>query len=342
MSWFERSKRDLPWRHTKDPYKIWLSEVILQQTRVDQGWAYWENFIRAFPTIEILAKASEQDVLKLWQGLGYYSRARNLHHTAKVIDEELNGVFPNTYSALLKLKGVGSYTASAIASICFGEARPVVDGNVFRFVSRYFGIEKDIAKSKTRVVFEEHLKKYIAHDAPGTFNQAMMEFGAMVCTPKTNCVPCLFQQTCYAFQNDAVNALPLKNHTIKVKKRYLNYIVFHSDSHILLKERTAKDIWKGLYDFHLVEGNLDEEEILKSIARLTSTGRIEISQTHHHLLSHQKLYVVFYAVSVCNDDLKQISSKQNLKMLKHSDALVLPKSKLIVNYLSEFQPICQA
>ncbi len=226
INWYLQNKRELPWRNTKNPYYIWLSEIILQQTRVAQGLPYYLNFITTFPTVKALANTSEEEVLKLWQGLGYYSRARNLHATAKHISAELNGIFPNNYADLLKLKGVGEYTAAAIASFSYNEDIAVVDGNVFRVLSRFFGVESDISDNKTRKEFQSLANSILPKGKASDFNQAIMEFGAIQCVPKSpNCSDCIFNTNCYALQKNKVGELPVKTKKIKIKNRFLNYII---------------------------------------------------------------------------------------------------------------------
>src|SRR5690606_28672368 len=211
ISWYLQNKRDLPWRNTKNPYKIWLSEVILQQTRVAQGLPYYENFVKHFPTVFDLAKANEEQVLKIWQGLGYYSRARNLHHTAQYVSENLNGEFPKTYNKLIKLKGIGSYPAAAISSFSNDENVAVLDGNVYRVLSRYFGIETDISSSQGKKEFQEMADEVLDKKRPALFNQAIMEFGALQCVPKNpNCEVCVFNDSCVALQKNKVAQLPVK------------------------------------------------------------------------------------------------------------------------------------
>ena len=263
VNWYNSNKRPLPWRETKDPYKIWLSEIILQQTRVSQGLPYYLKFMTEFPTIHDLAKANEQKVLSLWQGLGYYSRARNLHQCAIYISDKLGGKFPSSYLELLKLPGIGPYTAAAIASIAFGEAVPVVDGNVYRVLSRLFGIEADIGQSKNREIFYEHALQLIQNQDPDTFNQAMMEFGAMHCMPRNPlCEECFVSSECYANLHGKQESFPIKSKKIKVRKRYFNYIVFFFEDGLLMRERSEGDIWQGLNDFYCIESGqlFDEEE----------------------------------------------------------------------------------
>ncbi|MDP5122125.1 MAG: A/G-specific adenine glycosylase, partial [Spirosomaceae bacterium] len=254
IPWFEQHQRNLPWRHTQDPYAIWLSEIILQQTRVAQGLPYYNRFLSHLPTIQDFANAPQEEILRLWQGLGYYSRARNMHATAKVIIEKYDGTFPDNYNELVKLKGIGPYTGAAIASFAFGEAVPVVDGNVFRVLSRVFGIETDIAASSARKEFTELAETLIPQDSPAAFNQAIMEFGALQCTPhQPNCMFCPLQDTCYAFQHEAQGVLPVKLKKTKVRNRYFNYFAVQQDEHFLMNKRAENDIWSGLYEFYLVE-----------------------------------------------------------------------------------------
>ncbi len=308
IHWYSNNKRDLPWRQTIDPYRIWLSEIILQQTQVKQGLPYYESFIKEFPSIFHLAKAQESEVLKLWQGLGYYSRARNLHTTAKYIAKELNGVFPNSYKALLQLKGVGDYTASAIASICFNETTAVVDGNVYRVLSRYFGIKTPINSSKGSKEFKLLAQDLIDKQKPAEFNQAIMEFGAIQCKPQNpNCEDCPFQNSCVALQNKNINELPVKLKTIKVSKKYFNYLVFLSkDRKTVLEKREGKGIWQNLYQFPLLESkrNLDANDIEKHLEKeeLLQGVDYELSLYNDaiivHKLSHQHLYVKFWIINV--------------------------------------------
>jgi len=308
IKWYSINKRNLPWRNTVSPYNIWLSEIILQQTQVKQGMPYYLRFIKEFPTIFDLAKTKETNVLNLWQGLGYYSRARNLHFTAKYIVDELNGIFPNNYQDLIKLKGIGDYTASAIASICFNEPTPVVDGNVYRFLSRYFGVKTPINSSKAKKEFKELANKLIDTKIPAEFNQAIMEFGALQCKPQNlNCNSCPFNSSCVALQKELVKELPVKLKKIKITNRYFNYLVILScDNRTILQQRKGKGIWQNLYQFPLVETskkvclsalekNQDFIKILKgknySISRFNESDII-------HKLSHQHIYTKFWILNV--------------------------------------------
>ncbi len=303
IAWYLDNKRELPWRMTKDPYKIWLSEIMLQQTRVAQGLPYYLRFIEAFPDVRDLADASEEQILKLWQGLGYYSRARNLHHTARYVAYELNGNFPDNYSDLKKLKGVGDYTASAIASICFGEPTPVVDGNVYRVLSRFFGIETPINSSKGIKEFKRLAEILIDKQQPANFNQAAMEFGATQCKPQNPyCLHCPMNDGCLALQQNKVAMLPVKLKKQKVGQRYFNYIVFVSeDGKTLLRQRTQKGIWHKLYEFPLIETRAlaAEDEVLQHEMLSGCTSVSLYNETPIvHKLSHQHLYTQFWIVKV--------------------------------------------
>lgn len=319
INWYLQNKRDLPWRHTKNPYNIWLSEIILQQTRVVQGLPYYNKFIENFPNVESLANAEEEKVLKLWQGLGYYSRARNLHTTAKFINEQLKGEFPKNYNDLLKLKGVGEYTAAAIASFSFDEDVAVVDGNVFRVLSRFFGIESDISENKTKKEFQDLAKSLLPKGKASNFNQAIMEFGATQCVPKSpNCCDCIFNSNCYALQKNKINELPVKKKKIKVKNRYLNYVVVKdSNANFLIEKRTDNGIWKNLFQFPLVETEkaLNENKILDLIKKeFTADNVLHLnSEPIIHKLSHQHLYIRFFEITKNNVIKKAISYEELIK-----------------------------
>ncbi|MDR0229795.1 MAG: A/G-specific adenine glycosylase [Flavobacteriaceae bacterium] len=305
ISWYLQNKRYLPWRETKNPYAIWLSEIILQQTRVAQGLPYFEAFLTQYPTVFDLANAPEDDIMRLWQGLGYYSRARNLHASAKIIAEQYKGVFPNTYKELLSLKGVGDYTAAAIASIAFDEVVPVVDGNVFRVLSRIYGIDADISANATKKIFQQKAQSLIPSSDPATFNQAIMDFGALQCTPKaTNCTPCPFINDCVAYQTNQVDKLPVKLGKVKVKKRYLDFIIFLDKYHnTVIEQRTNKDIWQQLYQFPVVDRFEDtsidiHKEIENKLLKFSYKEPILLNNnTITHILSHQKLHINFWLVN---------------------------------------------
>ncbi|MCG7500681.1 MULTISPECIES: A/G-specific adenine glycosylase [Tenacibaculum] len=305
ICWYGENKRSLPWRETKNPYFIWLSEIMLQQTRVEQGLPYYLKFTKAFPTVFDLAKADESEVLKLWQGLGYYSRARNLHFTAKFVANELKGMFPSSYKELIKLKGVGDYTASAIASICFKEPVAVVDGNVYRVLSRYFGISTPINSTKGIKEFKELAQTLIDTSQPDVYNQAIMDFGAMHCKPQNPlCNKCPLANGCVALAKNQIKELPVKEKKTKIKKRYFNYLVpITEENETVLEERKGKGIWQGLYQFPLVETQkkTSEEELVKNkqfTMLFPEETTISLFNTEDiiHKLSHQHLITKFWII----------------------------------------------
>ena len=310
INWYLKNKRELPWRKTRDPYHIWLSEIMLQQTRIAQGLPYYLRFINAFPSVFDLAKAPKEQVLKLWQGLGYYSRARNLHKSAKYVAEELNGVFPDSYKELKKLKGVGDYTAAAVASISYNEPVAVVDGNVYRVLSRFFEIETPINSTLGIKEFKALAEELLDKENPADFNQAIMEFGALQCKPQNPlCETCPLNSACLALKKNKIKDLPVKLKKAKIKKRYFNYLVVYSEENkILLQQRTGKGIWNGLYEFPLIEterpvskGAFPSEEKIREVL-----GEQEVSlQLHNkkpvvHKLSHQHIYTHFWWVNAKN------------------------------------------
>ncbi len=335
IKWYRDNPRDLPWRDSQDPYIIWLSEIILQQTRVAQGMPYFYKFSEAYPTVKDLALAPEEEVLRLWQGLGYYSRARNLHFCAKFIWHELDGKFPDNYEDLLKLKGVGSYTASAIASFAFGEAKAVVDGNVFRVLARVFGIHTDIASGKAKKEFEALANGLIPQDNPGEFNQAMMDFGSRQCTPRNpDCGACPLKSSCFAYANDLVQALPVKIKKTKVKERKIHYLVLKCEDNWVWKKRNTGDIWAGLYDFPTedIKTIVDKNEDLKALESIPP------QKEYLHLLSHQRLKVQFSEIRLeksSRDSLQKLCEEQELALVEEDKIDYLAKPKLIVNYLKD-------
>lgn len=326
--WYKINKRDLPWRSTNSAYYIWLSEIILQQTRVEQGMSYYLNFVTNYPTVQDLANAPIDDVLRLWQGLGYYSRARNLHFTANQIINDYNGGFPNTYNEITKLKGVGDYTASAIASFAYGEVQPVLDGNVFRVISRYFGVEEDIAKNSSRKIFKEILFKEISQKDPALFNQAIMEFGALQCTPKkTDCDSCPLSDSCFALKNKMIDKLPVKSKNIKKRTRYFNYIILKNNDRFALVKRGEKDIWQGLFEFPLIESTeqIEIESLLSNYENLDIIKTKVFNPLKKHILSHQNIFSQMIIVEVENP--------ANHKYYTLNEISDLPKPILIENFL---------
>lgn len=341
INWFEINKRDLPWRDTSDPYVIWLSEIILQQTRVNQGLPYFNNFLKAFPNVRSFANANEQEVLKLWQGLGYYSRARNMLVCANEVVNEHDGKFPSDFNSLLKLKGIGKYTAAAIASFSFKQSVPVVDGNVFRVLSRIYGIENDISESSSYNVFWSKAATLIPNQAPDKFNQAIMEFGALQCVPKSpNCDRCVFKAQCFAYKHNLQDVLPVKKKKIKKRKRYFNYFAILHNDNILVIERRSKDIWKGMYDFLLFETEMEQdfETLLKEEAKyLSDLGNLVTSSSNFkHILTHQTIFAKFFMLSVeSRKSFDVIKAKFDLEEIKVVELDSLPISRLMDKYLKK-------
>ncbi|MDH3321924.1 MAG: A/G-specific adenine glycosylase [Flavobacteriaceae bacterium] len=336
--WYLKNKRDLPWRKTREPYLIWLSEIILQQTQIKQGTSYYLKFVENFSNISLLAEADEKSILKLWQGLGYYSRARNLHKTARHISHNLNGVFPDNYQDLKKLKGVGDYTASAIASFCYNLPEATVDGNVYRVLSRYFGIATPINSTKGIKEFKQLAQLLIDPDNPGTHNQAIMEFGALMCKPaKPHCSDCPLNTSCFALQNNQVNALPVKINKVKIKKRHFNFIVINNnDEQTYIQQRNGNDIWKNLFQFPLYESTheIEPEKIIESpiFQELLKNESYSISKFNQkqiiHKLTHQHLYTTFWVVDL-NAQIK------NTVLWKNLNTFALPT--LIQNFVDNFK-----
>ena len=336
-SWYLSVNRDLPWRKNKNPYSVWLSEIILQQTRVAQGTAYYHKFLENFPTVSDLANADESLVLKLWQGLGYYSRARNLHYSAKLILEEYNGKFPDSYKELLKLKGVGDYTASAIASICFNEQTAVVDGNVYRVLARYFGISTPINSTQGIKEFKQLAQSLLETDNPGQYNQAIMDFGALQCTPQNpDCDTCPLAGGCEALKTDTINKLPVKEKKIKIKKKYFNFlVVLTPNDKVILSKREGKGIWQNLYQFPLLESDntLDLETLVErtDFVELFDGDVYSIKLFNNkewvHKLSHQHLHTQFWVVEA-------VSSHVDLIPLETLSTYAVPRlvEKFIDSY----------
>lgn len=324
IQWYLQNKRDLPWRKTTHPYPVWLSEIMLQQTRVAQGMPYFLKFMEAFPGVHDMAVAPEEKVLKLWQGLGYYSRARNLHATAKQVAFEMEGKFPGTYEGLLRLKGVGDYTAAAIASISYGEAVPVVDGNVYRVLARVFGIGTDISSSGAKKEFTQLAASLLPKAQASEFNQAMMEFGALQCVPKNPACPiCIFNNDCAAFNTGRVSTLPVKLKKTKVTNRYFNYLVVKdAEGNSVVQKRTGKGIWQDLYEFPLLETDMDADvaetaERIKGFDELNFVPkRLKLinSEPVIHKLSHQHLNIRFWEV-LAEGKVPGAVAPENLKKL---------------------------
>lgn len=338
ITWYSENKRDLPWRNTKNPYFIWLSEIILQQTRVDQGLSYYLKFIKHYPTVDLLANADQDEVLKLWQGLGYYSRARNLQASAKIVNTTHKNVFPNKYEDILSLKGVGEYTAAAIASFAYELPYSVIDGNVYRVLARLFGIDTAIDSTEGKKLFKKLAQELLNQKNPSTHNQAIMEFGALQCKPKNpNCENCPFILECVAYREQIIDKLPFKSKKIKQRNRYFNYLVIEDNNTLLIKKRGEKDIWQGLFDFPLIE----TEKAITSIEQLELTSihdklslinifLKDVSEEYKHILSHQKIYAKFWRIELK----KSIPLTNSIIQIPFDTIHNYPVPKLIDNYLS--------
>jgi len=325
-----QNDRHMPWKGEKNPYFIWLSEIILQQTRVEQGLPYFLSFKQKYPTVKHLAEAKEDEVMKLWQGLGYYSRARNLHETAKNICDNLGGAFPNHFDGLIKLKGVGDYTASAIASFAFGEKKAVVDGNVIRVLARVFGIDVASDTTEGKKKFASLAQELIDDKEPGPYNQAIMDFGAVVCSPQNPlCDACPFQKMCLAYQQNRIDDLPARKKKIKVLSRYFNYLVIKSKDEIFIHKRTGNDIWKNLYELPLLETTQPLKKNIKSaISEFLGTKDFEISTYSEgpvQLLTHRKIHAQFIEIEVQNFKKLELAGALKVK-LTMLDSYAFPKT----------------
>ncbi len=349
LQWYKQHGRDLPWRHTRDPYAIWISEVILQQTRIEQGMSYYYRFMESFPDVYTLAAASEEKVLRLWQGLGYYSRARNLHTAAKQVIEEYDGVLPCTSQALMKLKGVGPYTAAAVASITCNEAVPALDGNVIRILARYFAIEEVMETSQGKKVFRETAEQLMPRCCAGDFNQAMMDFGSLVCKPVSPiCHECMFNQYCLAFKKDMTDQLPRRRLKKPPRKRYFHYFViwYEPDSSnepcFFLRQRQENDIWQNMYEFPVLEAHKE-----LSAAELFAHQQVDnivpgISLQHvgadpvtiKHQLTHQTIFARFFPVSISPRVASGLQELYGCATLSRLEGLAKPR--LIDRYVNEY------
>lgn len=341
LHWYTINKRDLPWRKDRNPYKIWLSEIILQQTRVDQGLPYYLNFIEKYPTVHDLASAPQDEVLRVWQGLGYYNRARNLHNCAKIVSKKFKGKFPNTKNELMQLPGIGPYTSAAIASFAFGEKEAVVDGNVIRVMTRLYGIEDDISNQNTINKIKSLADELIPANQPDHFNQAIMEFGALYCTPRNpSCPSCEFTAICKAYQIGIIDKIPYKSKKIKKRTRHFNYLLLEIDNKIFLRKRSNKDIWNGLFEFFLIETNSDTDfDKLKIPALMARQPRrwqiVEESKKYKHLLTHQTIMCRFYKIKIDEEFNYNPLDWVDYQLYSNEEIEQLPKSILIDKYLRE-------
>ncbi|MGN6616694.1 MAG: A/G-specific adenine glycosylase [Ilyomonas sp.] len=331
------NRREMPWKGLKDPYRIWLSEIILQQTRVEQGWDYYERFAEKYPTIKHLAAANDDEVFKLWEGLGYYNRCKNLLYTARFIATNSNGEFPSKYAAILSLKGVGPYTAAAIASFAFDLPYAVVDGNVLRVLSRIFGIDKAIDTTEGKKYFSDLAQKLLHIKKPALYNQAIMDFGATVCLPSSPaCKNCPIQSICYAFNNGKINQLPVKEKVLKKKDRWFNYFVFTAEDKILINKRTGKDIWQNLFEFYLIETNAKLnwsnptiKKIMLNEFGISDFELLEVTDSLKQELTHQKIHIRF--VQVLLNEIPQVLL--NYEWIKRDDMQRLAFPKLLNQFV---------
>lgn len=329
----------MPWKGEKDPYKIWLSEIILQQTRVEQGWNYYLKFINAFPTVQQLARAPEIQVFKLWEGLGYYSRCKNLIAAAKIIDQKYNGEFPASYEKILELPGIGPYTASAIASFAFDLPFAVVDGNVLRILARVSGTEVPVDSTIGKTLLNKLATELLDKKQPGLYNQAIMDFGAVVCTPRTPvCIQCVMREKCRAYQSGIVEKLPVKEKKIVKKTRWLYYFIITYKGRVYIRKRIAKDIWQNLHEFLLVEKDspLAKKTLLlqapvKQLFRQKGTAVTHISRLYTHQLTHQTLHGQFIEITV--DSPPHLGA--DFVEVNYSDLRRYPFPKFMITYLQE-------
>jgi A/G-specific adenine glycosylase len=305
-NWYRQNKRDLPWRNSNNPYYIWVSEIILQQTRVAQGIGYYNRFIESFPTVFDLAKAEEDDVLKVWQGLGYYSRARNMQTAAKMIVQDYNGDMPKDYDKLIKVKGIGPYSAGAIASFAFKLPTPAIDGNVYRVISRVFGVFSSPYTAAGKKEFQDIVFDLMDKDHPDVFNQGLLDFGALQCVPRNpKCINCPFSQYCYAYRNNVIDSLPVKGKKIDVRDRYFNYLLIRYNNYTFISKRGGNDIWQSLYEFPLIEtsrvmeiNDLTEREEWNLLFYNLQPQVVYYSPIVKHLLSHQNIFTRFIVVEI--------------------------------------------
>ena len=337
IRWYQANKRDLPWRHTKNAYHIWLSEIIMQQTQVVQGLSYYNKFVERYNNVSELALAHEDEVMRLWQGLGYYSRARNLHAAAKHIHTQFKGQFPDNYPAIRALKGVGDYTAAAIASFAYDLPHAVVDGNVYRLLSRLYGIATPINSTKGKKEFQLLADELLDVKRAALHNSAMMEFGALHCRPQNPaCETCVLQEHCYAYQHKTVQQFPVKEKTIQTKERFLNYIVLIYKGQVYIRKRTAKDIWQNLYEFLLIEtaDRGSEERILNNamLKSLKGTYTLQhVSKEYKHILSHQTLYARFFVLK-----LRKKANVKELQLVSLADLGNYGLPRLLDKFLQDY------
>lgn len=339
--WYDLNHRSLPWRETTDPYHIWLSEIILQQTRVDQGLPYYQQFTTLFPTVNALAAAPEQQILKTWQGLGYYSRARNLHHSAKMVVSEFGGRFPADYQLIKSLKGVGDYTAAAIASFAFNLPHAVVDGNVYRFLARYYGMDAPVDSTSGKKLFALKAEEILDRKSPAAHNQSIMEFGALQCKPiSPDCAICPLQNSCIGYKSGLVSQLPVKSKKLKIRKRFFNYLMVNHSGELFLNHRGAGDIWQHLYDLPVIETQapvtipkLMKSDAWKAFFNGYKVHIKDVSEEVVHKLSHQHIHVRFFNIDVDRSP----AGKNWIQFIKVKPQSLdsYPVPKLVENFFKE-------
>lgn len=340
MKWHhDENKRTMPWKGEKNPYKVWLSEIILQQTRVEQGWKYYENFTSTYPTITDLANAKDAEVFKLWEGLGYYTRCKNLLFTARFIRDNCNGIIPSDYNSILNLKGVGAYTASAIASFCFNLPHAVVDGNVLRILSRYFGIDKPVDTTEGKQFFTNLAGECLDKKNPGEYNQSIMDFGATVCKPVPLCNVCALNKTCIAFNQQKTNALPVKSKKLVKKERWFSYFIFSFNQKKYVQQRTAKDIWQNLHEFYLEETTVNPEWNEKTIKifladqlKISNPKSVIIAKAQTQILTHQLIHGYFILVHLSS--LSTSFKKLNGQFLSAQEMAKIAFPRFMHQYIS--------
>jgi A/G-specific adenine glycosylase len=339
-TWYQTHKRQLPWRGTTDPYKIWISEIILQQTRIDQGLPYYKKFLERFPTLQHLADATETEVLSLWQGLGYYTRARNMLYCAKILQYDFEGHFPENYDELCRLKGIGEYTAAAIASFAFGKKVAVLDGNVFRVLSRVFGLDDDIMSAAGKKMFSKLANELLPDKDSDISNQAIMEFGALQCVPKNpDCNACPLKELCFAFRNSNPHAFPVKRKKKMVRTRFFSYFAIMDELGYYMRLRQPGDIWTGLYDFYMLESNgMKGFDEAAGIVKSKYGAELKLnhqSNVFKHQLTHQTIYAIFFRVSLGNGSAARLIAENRLTSFSEKEIISLPKPVLISKFLCE-------
>ncbi|MFA5814718.1 MAG: A/G-specific adenine glycosylase [Bacteroidales bacterium] len=337
LSWYDQNRRTLPWRGSRDPYIIWVSEIIFQQTRIEQGTGYFLRFADRFPTLDSLAAAEEDEVLRLWQGLGYYSRARNLHFTARYIQENFGGKFPEDFDSIKKLKGIGDYTASCIASICFGQTHAAVDGNVYRVLSRLFADSMPIDTQAGKLHFKKLAQQLISRERPGDFNEALMDLGATVCKPRSpSCTICPVNSLCQANKKKIQMEFPVKAPAREKSGSIINYLLINAENHIVINKRSGKGIWKGLYELPMIPGELEPVDLAAECLELYGLKVDSLTEIRRvkHLLTHTELDIRFYSAQT---ETAYNQTDNNLLSVPIGKIEQYPFPKPLVDFLSSLE-----